>query len=62
MGSAKQEAQKVLDALPDESSLEDIQYRLYVLQKIERGRRDIEAGRVIEHAEVERRMARWLEG
>ena len=61
MATAKQEAQKVLDALPEETSLEDIQYHLYVLQRIERGRRDIKAGRVIPHDDIERRMARWLD-
>ena len=61
MATAKQEAQKVLDGLPDESSLEDIQYHLYVLQHIERAREDIAAGRVIPHDEIERRMARWLD-
>ena len=61
MTSAKQEVRKVLDKLPEEVSLEDIQYHLYVLQRIEQGRRDIEAGRVVPHDEVEKRMARWLE-
>jgi len=60
MTTAKQEVQKVLDALPDESTLEDVQYHLYVLQRIERGRQDVAAGRVIPHDEIERRMARWL--
>lgn len=61
MATAKQEAQKVLDELPDEASLEDIQYHLYVLQRIECGRKDVEAGRVISQDEVERRMSKWLE-
>ncbi len=61
MATAKQEARKILESLPEEASLEDIQYHLYVLQRIERGRRDVEAGRVISQEEVERRMARWLE-
>lgn len=61
MATAKQEVLKVLDTLPEDASLEDIQYHLYVLQRIERGRQDVEAGRVIPQDEVERRMARWLE-
>jgi predicted transcriptional regulator len=61
MATAKQEAQKVLDTLPEESSLEDIQYHLYVLQRLERGRKDVAAGRVIPQDEVEERMGRWLE-
>jgi predicted transcriptional regulator len=61
MATAKQDVQKVLATLPDETTLEDIQYHLFVLQRIARGRQDIEAGRVIPHDEIERRMARWLE-
>jgi len=40
--TAKQEVEWVLAKLPDVASLEDVQYHLYVLQHIERGRRDIE--------------------
>lgn len=58
--TAKQEVQKVLDKLPDDASLEQIQYHLYVLQRIEEGRRAIDEGRVIPHEEVEKRMAKWL--
>ena len=58
--TAKQEALKILNNLPDDASLEQIQYHLYVLQKIEEGRRAIDEGRVIPHEEVEKRMATWL--
>lgn len=54
MANAKQDVRKVLDALPEEASLEDIQYHLYVLQRIEKGREDIAAGRVVAQEEVER--------
>lgn len=61
MATAKQDARKVLDGLPEEASLEDIQYHLYVLQRIRRGREDVEAERVVPQDEVEQRLARWLE-
>ncbi len=61
MATAKQDARRVLEGLPEESSLEDIQYHLYVLQRIERGREDVESGRVVPQDEVERRMAKWLD-
>lgn len=61
MATAKQDARRVLDGLPEEASLEDIQYHLYVLQRIERGREDVEAGRVLPQDEVEQRLARWLD-
>jgi predicted transcriptional regulator len=61
MATPKQEVLKILDTLPEDASLEDIQHHLYVLQRIERGRQDVEAGRVIPQDEIERRMAHWLE-
>lgn len=61
MATAKQDARKVLDGLPEEASLEDIQYHLYVLQRIERGREDVVAGRVVSRDEVEQRLTRWLD-
>lgn len=61
MATAKQDVRKILDNLPEEASLEDIQYHLYVLQRVERGREDAEAGRIVLQDEVERRLARWLD-
>lgn len=60
MVTAKQDVRRILDRLPEEASLEDIQYHLYVLQRISRGREDVGAGRVLPQGEVERRLARWL--
>ena len=60
MATAKEEVVKMLERLPDESSFEDIQYHIYVREKIERGLRDVEKGRVLNQEEVERRMARWI--
>lgn len=60
MQKAKQEVSNLLKRLPDDCSLEDIQYHLYVLQKIERGLKDAEEGRVYTQEEVEKMMAKWL--
>jgi len=59
--TAKDEVRELLDSLPDDASLEDIQYHLYVRQKIQRGLAAAEQGRTIAHEEVVRRMSRWLE-
>ncbi|MCK4427913.1 MAG: hypothetical protein KAW16_05475 [candidate division Zixibacteria bacterium] len=60
MQTARQEVSDLLNRLPEDCSLEDIQYHLYVLQKIERGLKDAEEGRVYTQEEVEKRMAKWL--
>jgi hypothetical protein len=38
---AKEEVRRLLDQLPDDTSLEDIQYHIYVQQKIDRGLNDV---------------------
>lgn len=58
---AKEEVRQLLDQLPDDTTLEDIQYHIYVRQKIDRGLEDVDAGRVLTENEFDTRMARWLE-
>ncbi|MEW6103976.1 MAG: hypothetical protein AB1630_09250 [bacterium] len=60
MQIAKQEVGELLNRLPDDCSLEDIQYHLYVLQKIERGLKDVEQGRFYTQEDVEKTMSKWL--
>ena len=61
METAKEEVQRILNSLPDDTTLEEIQYRLYVRQAITAGLRDVDQGRVVSQEEVERRMAQWTE-
>ncbi len=56
MEAVKQEINKLLDRLPDDCSFEDVQYHLYVLQKIERGLKDAEEGKTYTQEEVNARM------
>lgn len=57
---AKEEVRQLLDQLPDDTTLEDIQYHIYVRQKIDRGLDDVTNGRVLSEEEFDSRMARWL--
>ncbi len=60
MRTAKQEVTDLLNRLPEDCSLEDIQYHLYVLQKIERGLKDAEQGRVYTLEEVQKRILNFF--
>lgn len=60
MNTAKEQVRKMLDQLPDDASFEDIQYHIYVREKIEHGLKDIQEGRVFTQEEVEERMSKWL--
>ena len=61
METAKEEVRRILESLPDDATLDDIQYRIYVRQAIAAGVRDVDEGRVVSQEEVERRMSRWTE-
>ena len=59
----KEKVQELLTRLPDDCSLEDVLYHLYVIQAIERGLADAEGGRTIPHEEVAEQMRRkWVLG
>ena len=61
--NAKDTVRSLLDRLPDDCSMDDVLYHLYVVQQIELGRTDADAGRLISHDEVARRLRqKWLLG
>lgn len=60
MQTAKQEVEQLLKNLPDDSSYEDIQYHLYVLEKIKRGQASMAQGRGIGHEAARERLSKWL--
>jgi predicted transcriptional regulator len=60
---AKQAVRDLLDKLPDDCTLDDVLYHLYVLQRLSQGLAEAESGQVVPHAEVERQLRqRWLLG
>ena len=61
MGEPKREVQQLLETLPDDVTLEQIQYHIYVRQKVERSLEDAESERVVGQDEAEERMAQWLD-
>lgn len=61
MKTAKEEVHDLLEKLPENASLDDIQYHIYVRQKVRKGLEAAERGKVFSREEAERRMARWTE-
>ena len=53
----KEEVRRLLDALPESASYEDIHYHIYVQQKIDQGLEASERGDFIADDEIERRIA-----
>lgn len=60
MATPKEEVRHLLDQLPDDVSREQIQYHIYVQQKVERSLAAADRGEILSQEEVEERMAKWL--
>ena len=59
MSTAKEEVKALLDKLPDDCSLEDVQYHLYVVEKLHRGIDRAEKEGALNQDEVERKFSKW---
>jgi hypothetical protein len=60
MTETKKEVQAVLENLPDDCTLEDVQYRLYVIQKVKKGLESVDRGEGIPHDQALKRLGTWL--
>ncbi len=59
MSTAKSEVQSLLENLPDDCTLEDIQYHLYIVEKVHRGIDRAEKEGTVSHQDVEKRLSKW---
>jgi hypothetical protein len=60
MSTAKHDIELLLKKLPDDCSLEDVQYHLYVLEKVRRGLEEARQQGTIPQKEAEARLQEWL--
>ena len=60
MNTAKKEVRSLLQKLPDDCTIEDIQYHLYVIEKINKGLSRAKREGGIPQKTVEKRLAKWL--
>jgi predicted transcriptional regulator len=59
MQAVKQEALDAIAKLPDDTDMDEIMYRLYVLDKIRKGREAADHGRTISHEDLKREIETW---
>ncbi len=50
----------MLKGLPEHTSFEDIQYHLYVLEKVKRSLQRAYAEGAVSHEDAEARLGKWL--
>jgi len=54
--SIKQEARRLVDKLPEESTWDDLMYEIYVRQTVEAGLEDSKAGRTTDVRDVRKKF------
>ncbi len=59
METIKQEAIKAISALPDNVDIDDIMYKLYVIDKVRKGEKAIEIGKKISSEDLKKDVASW---
>lgn len=59
MNTAKNEVKSLLDQLPDDCTFEDIQYHLYVVEKIQSGMARAEREGTLSQQEAEKKFKKW---
>jgi len=57
--TAKQEALEAIQRLPDTADMEEIMYRLYVLENVRRGQTDAKEGKTTPAEQVLRDIQTW---
>lgn len=60
MSNLKDNIAEMIHHLPEDSTLEDIQYHLYVLEKIRKGQESIKNGKGISHEDAKVRLSKWI--
>lgn len=59
MYAAKQEALETIGNLPEDTDMDEIIYRLYVLNKIRKGQQAVEQGQSVTSEELKREIDSW---
>jgi len=57
--SLKQQALESLQSLPDDADIDEIMYRLFVIDKVRKSREAISQGQVTSHEELQREIDHW---
>lgn len=59
MQSIKQEALDAISKLPDDASIDDIMYRLYVIDKVARSQEAVKNGKTITVDQLKKEVLTW---
>jgi len=59
MEALKKEAINVISKMPDTAEIDDIMYRLYVIDKVRKGREAVQQGDTVPVEELQKEIESW---
>ena len=59
MESLKQEALNFISKMPETAEIDDIMYRLYVIDKVRKGREAVQRGEVVSIEDLKKEIESW---
>ena len=59
MQPVKQEALNAIGQLPEDVDMDEIMYRLYVVEKIRKGQQAVEDNQTISHKDMKKEIDKW---
>ena len=60
MNTLKEDVVDLIHHLPEDTTLEDIQYHLYVLEKVRKGQESINDGKGVTNEEAKAHLSKWI--
>jgi len=61
MSTLKDSIVDLVHNLPENATVEDVQYHLYVLEKVQKGKKSIKDGKGVSQEEAKARLSKWID-
>ena len=58
--TVKEQVLEVITRMPDDSTLDDIGYELYVMESVQKGLDELDRGEYLTHEQAKEKLQKWV--
>ncbi|MEM7582511.1 MAG: hypothetical protein AAF560_03955 [Acidobacteriota bacterium] len=58
--TVKEQVLEVIGQMPDDSTLDDIGYKLYVIESVQKGLGELDRGEYLTHEQAKEKLQKWV--
>jgi predicted transcriptional regulator len=59
--TVKEQVLEVITRMPDDSTLDDIGYELYVIESVQKGLAELDRGEYLTHEQAREKLRKWVQ-